>query len=82
MLFDLWEDYGEQTDLAQKRPEVVESLASEFEKWWQSARPMMVNEEAPLAAENSYWTLFRKQFGNLPVLPEEEARPKGKRRPE
>ncbi len=82
MLFDLWEDYGEQTDLAQKRPEVVESLASEFEKWWQSARPMMVNEEAPLAAENSYWTLFRKQFGSLPALPEAEAKPKGKRRPE
>jgi len=40
---------------------------------------MMVNETAPLAAENPFWTLYRKQFGSLPP-PEPEASQKRRAR--
>jgi hypothetical protein len=30
---------------------------------WDSVQPLLVNEKAPLAAENPFKTLFEKQFG-------------------
>lgn len=66
MLFDVRKDYAEQNDVASQNAAVVEQMQAAFEKWWESVVPMMVNETAPLAAENSFWTLYRKQFGSLP----------------
>jgi hypothetical protein len=31
---------------------------------------MMINEKVPLAAENPFWTLYKKQFGKLPDIKE------------
>ena len=73
MLFDVKQDPAEQEDLAAKKPEVVASMAREYEAWWSLVRPKMVNEDVPLAAENPFWTLYRKQFGGLPELPAEDA---------
>jgi arylsulfatase len=70
MLFDLRADYGEKTDLAAQRPEVVAELQRSYEAWWESAIPLMVNENAPLAPENPFWALYRKQFGSLPAMAE------------
>ncbi len=73
MLFDVQQDPGEQQDLAVKHPEVVASMAREYEAWWGSVRPGMVNEDAPLAVENPFWTLYREQFGALPALPRDDS---------
>jgi len=64
MLFDLRSDYGEQNDIAAENPQIVGEMQDAYEAWWKSVVPMMVNEKAPLAAENPFWTLHRKQFGN------------------
>lgn len=69
MLFNVREDYGEQNDIAARNPEVVAEMQGAYEEWWASVVPMMVNETAPLAAENPFWTLYRKQFGSLPEIP-------------
>ena len=66
MLFDLRTDHGEQNDIAAQNPQVVGEMQGMFEEWWQSVTPMMVNEKVPLAAENPFWTLYKKQFGDLP----------------
>ncbi|MBL9177564.1 MAG: arylsulfatase [Verrucomicrobiaceae bacterium] len=62
-LFDLQADPGEQTDLAAAHPDVVKQLAAAYDQWWDSVQSMLVNEKAPLAAENPFKTLYLKQFG-------------------
>jgi arylsulfatase len=66
MLFDVRNDYAEEHDAAAQNPAVVAEMKDAYEKWWASVVPMMVNETAPLAEENPFWTLYRSQFGNLP----------------
>lgn len=67
MLFDLRSDYAEGQDVAAQNTAIVEQMKASYEAWWSSVVPMMVNETAPLAAENPFWTLYRKQFGALPA---------------
>ena len=62
-LFDLQSDPGEQTDLATANPDIVKQLATAYDQWWDSVQPLLVNEKAPLAAENPFKTLYQKQFG-------------------
>ncbi len=62
-LFDLQTDPGEQTDLAAANPDVVQQLTAAYTQWWDSVQPLLVNETAPLAAENPFKTLYQKQFG-------------------
>ncbi len=51
--------------MAAQNTAIVEQMKASYEAWWSSVVPMMVNETAPLAAENPFWTLYRKQFGTL-----------------
>ena len=46
-LFDIVADPGETTDVAVAHPEVVNRLQAAFDKWWDSAVPLMVNEGLP-----------------------------------
>ena len=46
-LFDIDADPGESTDVAAANPEVVKRLQAAFDKWWDSATPLMVNEGLP-----------------------------------
>jgi arylsulfatase A-like enzyme len=62
-LFDVVADPGEQTDVAAANAAVVARLASDFETWWTSVRPQMVNEDAPGPAENPWHVAFRAQHG-------------------
>jgi len=79
MLFDLRSDFGETNDVAALNGAVFEEMKDAYEKWWRAVVPMMVNETTPLAAENPFWTLYRKQFGALPP-PESEASQKRRAR--
>lgn len=62
-LFDVTTDPGETTDLAEKSPEVVKRLTGEYDKWWESILPMLVNEAAPGPKVNPfhehYWAQFK-----------------------
>ena len=62
-LFDLQADPGEQTDVAAANPDVVKQLTTAYDAWWESCQPLLVNEKAPLPAENPFHTLYWKQFG-------------------
>ena len=66
MLFDLKNDFGEANDVSAQNGAVFEEMKAAYEKWWPSVVPTMVNETAPLAVENPFWTLYRSQFGSLP----------------
>lgn len=62
-LYDVVADPGEQADVAGANPVVVQRLAAEFETWWVSVRPQMVNEDAMTPAENPWHVAFRAQQG-------------------
>ena len=62
-LFDITADPGEKTDVAVKHPEVVNKLNTEYDKWWSSLPPYLVNEDAVGPKENPFKVLYRKQFG-------------------
>jgi len=62
-LFDLKNDPGEKQDQAASQPVVMEQLTAEYEAWWTSVQPQLVNEDAAIPAENAFRTLYRQQFG-------------------
>lgn len=62
-LFDAKADLSEEKNVAEQNPNVVKTLAAEFDHWWDASVPMMVNENVIGPKENPYHVLFRKQFG-------------------
>ncbi len=62
-LFDVAADPGEKADVAAAHPDVVKQLDAEYDKWWASVVPLMVNETAPLAPANPFHELYFKQYG-------------------
>jgi len=46
-LYNIPEDPGEQKDVAELHPEVVEKLRKSYDDWWNSVLPLMVNEGLP-----------------------------------
>jgi arylsulfatase len=46
-LYDISVDPGENNNLAESHPELVNSLRSAYEEWWDSTIPLMVNEGLP-----------------------------------
>jgi len=44
-----------------KHPEIVQELVKSYEAFWTRARPLMVNEDAPLNVEKSFKRSYLKQ---------------------
>jgi arylsulfatase A-like enzyme len=63
-LYDLQNDPSEENDLASQHPDTVARLAADYEQWWDSIQPSLVNESAPVTGENTFHTLYRQQFGS------------------
>ncbi|MSR51689.1 MAG: DUF4976 domain-containing protein [Gemmataceae bacterium] len=62
-LFDVAADPGEKTDVAEKHPDVLKKLDGEYDAWWASLPPYLVNEDAVPPKENPFKELYWKQFG-------------------
>jgi arylsulfatase len=62
-LFDVQADPGEKTDIAAQHPDVVAKMNADYDVWWKSVQPQLVNEDAVGPAENSFKTLYQQQFG-------------------
>lgn len=69
-LFDVSADVGEQHDVAAEHKDVVARLDAEYDRWWDSVVPMMINEKAEYHGINPFKELYWKQFGGGPT-PEE-----------
>jgi len=66
-LFDLTTDCAEAHDVAANHPDIVARLDSEYDRWWDSVVPMMVNEKARGPNINPFSALYWKQFGGSPT---------------
>ncbi len=62
-LFDIANDPCEGRDVAEKHPAVVKAMSAEYDTWWASLPPYLVNEDAVSAKENPFKELYWKQFG-------------------
>ncbi|HVJ79474.1 MAG TPA: arylsulfatase [Planctomycetia bacterium] len=61
-LFDVDADPGERTDVRSQHLEIAARMESDFDRWWESIKPMLVNETAAGPFENPFKTLYREQF--------------------
>lgn len=60
-LFDMHEDPGQKTDIAADHPEIVEEMKAAYDAFWKEARPLMVNEDAPMSETRPYHVWFKEQ---------------------
>ena len=67
-LFDLLADPGQKTDVAARHPGVVKEMRSAYDKFWKEARPLMVNEQAPMSKTRPFHVWFKEQMeqGGIP----------------
>ncbi len=64
-LYDMERDPWQKVNVYGDHPEVVNRMESYYDSWWEGAIKMMVNEDAELEGENTFRTLFRKQYGHV-----------------
>ena len=64
-LYDLVRDPGQRVNVYVKHPEMVKRMEAHYDVWWEGAIKGMVNEDAKLEGENTFRTLFRKQYGHV-----------------
>ncbi|MEM1297275.1 MAG: arylsulfatase [Verrucomicrobiota bacterium] len=60
-LYDIQADPGETTNVFADHPEVAQELLKAYEGFWDNARPLMVNEDAPLDVEKPFEANFLRQ---------------------
>ena len=60
-LYDIQTDPGEKNNVIKQHPEVARKMLAAYDKWWDEVRPLMVNENVPLAKEKPYHVAYRKQ---------------------
>lgn len=61
-LYDIEADPGETTNVIAQHPKVSAKMRAAYNAWWAETRPLMVNEEVPLAPERPFWVLYEKQL--------------------
>lgn len=63
-LYDLKSDPGEGTDLASTHPDVVTSLNTAYDAWWQQSLPLMENEQTYKTAPqvNPFKAMYWQQY--------------------
>ena len=66
-LYDLKADPGETKNVIGEHPEVVATLRSAYDKWWDEVQPLLVNENPSNVPKiNPMKELYWKQFGGGP----------------
>ncbi len=57
-------DPSQKTNIAEAHPEVVKKMRAAYDKFWQEARPLMVNEKAPMSKTRPFHVWFNQQIKN------------------
>ena len=60
-LYNIVVDPGETHDVASSNPEVVKRMQTKFDQWWETAKPLMVNEGMPRVKPGSQPFTIRYQ---------------------
>lgn len=60
-LYDIDADPGQTTNVIDQHPQVAAEMRAAYDQWWESVRPLMVNEDAPLLDHRPYHVWFEQQ---------------------
>jgi arylsulfatase len=60
-LYKINEDPGETANVITDNPEVAQAMLEAYERWWDSVRPLLVNEDASLDVPKPFVVQFEKQ---------------------
>lgn len=60
-LYDIENDHGETANVIDKYPEVAKDMLTAYEGWWKEVRPLMINEDVPLAETQPFPVAYEKQ---------------------
>ncbi len=66
-LYDVKADPGEQHDLAATRPDVVQRLEADYDRWWTQILPCLENENLEGPTVNPFHELYWKQLPPPPI---------------
>mgnify|MGYP002526849324 FL=1 len=61
-------DPGQRINIIDQHPEVAEKMRAAFNKFWKAARPLMVNESAPMSTTRPFHVWYAEQMksGGIP----------------
>ncbi len=67
-LYDMLADPGQTQNVIAQHPQVVADMRAAYLKFWQEARPLMVNESAPMSPTRPFHVLYEQQLkaGGIP----------------
>ena len=65
-------DPGQKNDIAKENSSVVKLMKGAYEHFWKEARPLMVNETAPMSKVRPYHVWYKEQVmgGGIPMWEE------------
>jgi arylsulfatase A-like enzyme len=68
MLYDMQADPAQTKNVIAEHPEVAAEMRAAYEQYWKEARPLMVNETAPMSSTRPYheWFNQQKAAGGIP----------------
>lgn len=66
-LYNVEQDPGQRLNVANEHPGIVKRLARSHARWWESVKPMMVNETTVGPRINPFKELYWRQFGGEPT---------------
>lgn len=71
-LYDMIKDPGQKNDIAKENSSVVKLMKGAYEHFWKDARPLMVNETAPMSKVRPYHVWYKEQVmgGGIPMWEE------------
>lgn len=61
-LYDMTKDPGQLSDIAARHPEVIKKMRAAYDQFWKEARPLMVNESAPMSSTQPFPVRYKKQL--------------------
>ena len=61
-LFDMRNDPGQKENIIGRHPELVKKMRAAYDEWWESTRPLMVNENAPMSKTKPFHELYKRQM--------------------
>lgn len=67
-LYDMEADPGQTRNVIDLHPDVAASMRAAYDQYWKEARPLMVNEDAPMSPTKPYHEWYRAQeaAGGIP----------------
>lgn len=68
-LYDMAADPGQTENVIDRHPEVAAAMKAAYDRYWKEARPLMVNEDAPMSPTKPYHEWYREQeaAGGIPT---------------